>query len=184
MAKAIIHCTVKKIIMRKIVIIAIGIFAAALISACSKNLPDTGATTAMKASNEWWVTLSQNGSPLTKTVKLTTYNTALNPDSIWIDDLENIWPFKCKAKIDVANLTFSAQNSESLYEIKVPGSNPAQYYTPTVNIANGKILPNAAKSLSGNTTDSIYMELEFSDDPGSKYVIAGSARTRFSEDEY
>jgi hypothetical protein len=170
--------------MRKIVIIAIGIFAAALISACSKNLPDTGATTAMKVSNEWWVTLSQNGNPLTDPVKIATYNTASNPDSIWIDDLENIWPFKCKAKIDLANMTFSTANAESQYEIKVPGSSPAQYYTPTVNIANGKILSNAAKSLSGNPTDSIYMELDFSDDPGTKYVIAGHARTKFSEDEY
>ena len=158
--------------MRKIVIIAIGVFAAALISACSKNLPDTGATTAMKVSNEWWVTLSQNGNPLTDPVKMATYNTALYPDSIWIDDLKNLWQFKCKAKVDLTNMTFSTQSAQN------------QYYGITVNIANGKILPNAAKSLSGNTTDSIYMEVEFSDDPGTKYVIAGSARTRFSEDDY
>lgn len=158
--------------MRKIVIIGIGIFAAALISACGKNLPDTGATTAMKVSNEWWATLSQNGTPLTKVLKIATYNTASNPDSIWIDDLQNLWQFKVKANVDLTNMTFSTQKAQN------------QYYNITVNIANGKILPNAGHSLSGNVTDSIYMEAEFSDDPGTKYVIAGTARTRFSEDEY
>ena len=158
--------------MRSIAIIAIGM-CLVLISACDKkNLPDKGATYAEKVSNEWWVVLSQNGSALTDPVKLSTYNTSSNPDSIWIDDLKNVWQFKCKAKIDLANMTFSTQNA------------PNEYYGITVNIANGKILPNAAKSQSGNVTDSIYMEIEFSDDPGTKYTIAGSARTRFSEDEY
>jgi hypothetical protein len=170
--------------MRSIAIIAIGM-CLVLISACDKkNLPDKGATYAEKVSNEWWVTVTPQLGPNNDVFKITTYNTSMNPDSIWVDDLTNIWPFKCKAKIDLANMTFSAANSGSQYDIKVAGSNPAQYYRPTVNIASGKILPNAAKSLSGNTTDSIYMELEFSDDPGTKYVIAGSARTRFSEDEY
>lgn len=155
-----------------------------LTSACDKrNLPDKGATYAEKVSNEWWVTVTPQLGPNNDVFKISTYNTSMNQDSIFIDDLENIWPFKCKAKIDLANMTFTT-NTQSLYDIKVPGSSPAQYYRPTVTIANGKILPNAAKSLSGNTTDSIYMEIEFSDDPGTKYVIAGSARTRFSEDEY
>jgi hypothetical protein len=170
--------------MRSIAIIAIGM-CLVLISACDKkNLPDKGATNAEKVSNEWWVVLSQGGNDLIDPSKISTYNTSLNPDSIWIDDLENIWPFKCKAKIDLANMTFSTANAGSLYDIKVSGSSPAQYYRPTVTIANGKILSKAAKSLSGNTTDSIYMELEFSDDPGTKYVLAGHARTMFSEDEY
>jgi hypothetical protein len=158
--------------MRKIVIIAIGILAAAFMSACSKNLPDTGATTAMKVSNEWWVVLSQAGSPLTHEVKMATYNTASHPDSIWIDDLENTYQFKCKAKVDLSNMTFTTDKSQN------------GYYNITVKITNGKILPNAGHSLSGNVTDSIYMEAEFSDDPGTQYVIAGTARTKFSEDEY
>lgn len=157
--------------MRNIAITAIGI-CVVFISACDKNLPDTGATTTMKASNEWWVELSQDGTPWTDYVKIATYNTASNPDSIWIDDLENTWQFKCKAKIDLSSMVFSTQEAQN------------EYYNITVTITNGKILPNAAKSLSGNTTDSIYMEAEFSDDPGTKYVLAGHARTKFSEDEY
>jgi hypothetical protein len=157
--------------MRKIAIIAIGV-CVVFLSACDKNLPDKGATTAVKVSNEWWVVISQGGTPLDGPVKIATYNTASNPDSIWIDDLGNFWEFKCKAKVDLSGLIFSTQESQN------------EYYASTVNITNGKILPNAAKSLSGNTTDSIYMEVEFSDDPGTKYIYAGHARTKFSEDEY
>ena len=158
--------------MRKISFIAIGL-CVVFISACNKkNLPDKEETVAKKVSNEWWVVLSESGNPLTHEVKLSTYNTASNPDSIWIDDLENIWEFKVKAKVDLNNLTFSTDKSQN------------EYYNITVKIANGKILPGAAKSQSGNKTDSIYMEAEFSDDPGTKYVIAGHARTMFSEDEY
>jgi hypothetical protein len=167
--------------MRNIAFIAIGI-SILLLSACDKkNLPDKGATYAERVSNEWWVVISQGGNQLIDPVKISTYNTSSNPDSIWIDDLENIWPFKCKTKIDLASMTFSTQNSESQYDIKDAQN---QVYRPLVNITNGKILLNAAKSLSGNTTDSIYLEIEFSDDPGTKYEIAGHARTMFSEDEY
>src|SRR4051812_36576612 len=114
--------------MRSIAIMAIGM-CLVLMSACDKkNLPDKGVTYAEKVSNEWWVVLSQGGSPLTDPAKISTYNTSMNQDSIFIDDLENIWPFKCKAKIDLANMTFSTDKTQSLYDIKVPGSSPAQYY--------------------------------------------------------
>ena len=157
--------------MRNIVIIVL-IFGTAFIGACSKNLPDTGATTAVKVANEWWVTVDDGTGP-GDPVKIATYNTASNPDSIWIDDFGgNVWDMKFKVKVDLANFTFATQKSQN------------QNYNITVAIANGKILSKAAKSKSGNITDSIYMEAEFSDDPGTKYIIAGHARTEFSEDEY
>jgi hypothetical protein len=156
--------------MRNIVIIAMIFGAAVFVSACSKKA-DVGATTAVKVSNEWWVTLT-DATGSSDPAKIATYNTASNPDSIWIDDLENLWPFKCKVGIDLTNLTFSVQNAQN------------QYRNRKVSISNGKILPNAAKSKTGNVTDSIYMEAEFSNDPGTKYIIAGHARTMFSEDEY
>ena len=57
-------------------------------------------------------------------------------------------------------------------------------YDITVNIANGKILPGAATSSGGNVTDSIYFQIEFSDDPGTLYDVAGYRRTGFLEDEH
>ena len=144
------------------------VFGAACMWACSKDLPDAGGTAAKALANEWWVKINDTGS----VVKLSTYNSSLNTDSMWVDDLENLYGFKCKAKIDASALTFSAQNSKS------------DYSALTVNITNGKILKNAGVSKTGNVTDSIYMEIEFSDAPGIKNKIAGSARTRWGEDDY
>jgi hypothetical protein len=53
-----------------------------------------------------------------------------------------------------------------------------------VNLTEGKILPLAGKSRSGNVTDSIYFKANFSDDPSNTYVISGTARTGFIEDDY
>jgi hypothetical protein len=157
--------------MRNIVIIVL-IFATAFVSACSKNLPDTGATSAVKVANEWWVQLDDGSGP-GDVVKIATYNTASNPDSIWIDDLGgNVWDMKFKAKVDLNALTFASQNVQN------------QAYNIKITVTDGKILSKAAKSKSGNVTDSIYMQIEFSDDPGTKYKLAGHARTEFSEDEY
>src|SRR5262249_51814806 len=95
-----------------------------------------------------------------------------NDDSLWIDDLGHSWQFKVKTKIDYSNLTFSGSGV------------PNQYYNITVDIADGKILPKAAKSRSGNVTDSLYFKATFSDDPTTTYVISGTARTGFIEDDY
>ena len=136
--------------------------------ACSKDLPDAGSTSAKALANEWWVKINDTGS----VVKLSTYNTSLNPDSMWVDDLINLDTFRCKTKIDVSALTFSVQNSTN------------EYAPNKVNITNGKILKNAGVSKTGNIVDSIYMEVEFSNKPGIKNKIAGSARTRWDVDDY
>jgi hypothetical protein len=153
--------------MRNIKIIIL-FFGAACMWACSKDLPDGGGTSAEAFANEWWVKINDTGS----VVKLSTYNTSSSPDSMWVDDLKHLHVFKCKAKIDGSALTFSAQNSKS------------DYSAITVNFSNGKILKNAGVSKTGNIVDSIYMEVEFSDAPGIRNKIAGSARTRWDEDDY
>lgn len=137
--------------------------------ACSKDLPDGGGTAAEALANEWWVKINDTGA----VVKIATYTTALNnTDSMWVDDLESLAVFKCKAKIDVSALTFSTPKSINTYS------------TNTVSIVNGKILKNAGVSKTGNVADSIYMEVEFSDAPGIKNKIAGVARTRWDVDDY
>ena len=158
---------INTIVMRNIMIIIL-VFGAACMWACSKDLADVGGTSAEAFANEWWVKINDTG----KVVKLSTYNTSLNTDSMWVDDLKHLRVFRCKAKIDVSALTFSVQSSQS------------DYSAITVNIANGKILKNAGVSKTGNIVDSIYMEVEFSDRPGIKNKIAGSARTRYDEDDY
>jgi Lipid-binding putative hydrolase len=158
--------------MRKILF---GIFILVMIFSisCKKDVKP-GNTAAVNAANGWWVTFTLGGQDVygLGTFFLSTYNTSANDDSIWVDDLGHSWTFKCKAKVDYNNLTFSTTNAQN------------QYYNITVNLAEGKILPKAGKSRSGNTTDSIYFKATFSDDPTNTYVISGTARTGFIEDDY
>ncbi|WP_409187208.1 lipid-binding protein [Antarcticibacterium sp. 1MA-6-2] len=51
-------------------------------------------------------------------------------------------------------------------------------------MTNGKVLLDAATTSGGNITDSIHMNVEFSDDPGTVYTLAGYRRTGFLEDEH
>jgi hypothetical protein len=156
--------------------IAIAIITGATIlffASCEKKL-EPGKTAAEKVANGWWVTFKLGGSDIygLGTFFLNTYNTSANDDSLWIDDLGNSWDFKCKTKVDYTNLTFSGTNV------------PNQAYNITVDITDGKILPMAGRSKSGNPTDSIYFKANFSDDPSDTYEISGTARTGFEEDDY
>lgn len=155
--------------------ILFGIFIAVTILSisCKKDLKP-GDTAAVKAANGWWVTFTQDGADVygLGTFFINTYNTSANDDSLWIDDLGHSWQFKCKTKINYNDLSFSSTNVQN------------QYYNITVDIADGKILPKAGRSRSGNATDSIYFKATFSDDPANTYVISGTARTGFIEDDY
>lgn len=151
------------------------ILATLLFTSCKKELPDVGSTAAQNMANEWWVTLDLDGQADVYGIgffKIATYNTASNGDSIWIDDFENGWQVKFKAKADYSNLTFSAVNS------------PNEYYPININVPEGKVVLDAGHSRSGNIVDSIHMKIEFEDDPGTMYEMNGHARTKFIEDEY
>lgn len=155
-----------------------------IFNGCSKTSPSVypnlkGGTATVKMSNGWWINVSIMGQPgnlLSKPVFFQTYNASSNvSDSLWIDDLGNFWDFKVLATSDYSNLTFKGSGLINTY------------YSDTVNINNGKILLKAGHSKSGNITDSIYMEVQFSDDQpayGNTYIITGTARTGFIEDDY
>jgi hypothetical protein len=164
--------------MRKIISLS---FLAAVIffTSCKKEDFNPGTTNLQKTSNNWWVTLSFDGTDIFGTsVLLTTYNTADDKDSIWVDDLGNIDGFKCKAKVNTTNSTFEANKSNNVYYDGV------NYLSKHIDIEDGKILHMAGHSKSGVITDSINMKITFSDDPGDQYVIAGVARTGLVEDDY
>jgi Lipid-binding putative hydrolase len=162
----------KTLYMRK-TLFAISIVITIFSISCKKDF-NPGNTAAIKAANGWWVTFTLDGADVygLGTFFLNTYNTSANDDSLWIDDLGNSWQFKCKVKVDYNNLTFSSTNSQN------------QYYNITANFTEGKILAKAGKSRSGNAADSIYFKATFSDDPTNTYVISGTARTGFIEDDY
>lgn len=166
--------------MKKLALILV--VAVTALTACTKEKPEVGGTGAEKVANEWWVRLTVEGNDIYKLghFKMATYNTASSKDSIWIDDLKHGYGFKSKAKVDLSNLTFGAANVQNTYYDPAKPAN----FPLTVSVTNGKVLPGAGLSKTGNVTDSIYLEVEFSDDPGTKYVMSGHARTQFAEDEY
>jgi hypothetical protein len=158
--------------MKKIFLIPV--MALFIFSSCKKNLPTVGGTATQSLANEWWVTFTVNGVDVYGLghKKIVTYNTAANTNEIWVDDYQNLWQFKVKAQANLDSLTFHATAA------------PNEYYNITVNLTNGKVFPGLGHSRTGNVTDSIYMQAEFSDDPGTIYTISGHARTRFAEDDY
>jgi hypothetical protein len=140
--------------------------------ACKKSF-DVGGTSAQKLSGEWWADLYVDGEAYYGTPKkIMTYNTASNKDSIWVDDLENLYNFKVKAKFNSDSLTFKTNEAQN------------ENYNITVSIIGGKIFPNAAKSATGVVTVSISFKVVFSDDPTTTYEIRGTGRTKWSEDDY
>jgi hypothetical protein len=151
------------------------------LGACVKENEPAG-TTAIPAkamANEWWVTLKIGTDDLLGThVAFSTYNTAANDDSLWVDDLEIGYGFKCKVKTDMQNLSFATSGSIDEYT-DVQGNDGV-----AVTIANGKIIPNGGISKTGLVTDSIYFEVQFADDPGDTYIVSGTARTRQQDDDY
>ncbi len=104
---------------------------------------------------------------------LLTSNTASNTgDSILMDDILDVWPFKAKFGVDYASLTMKPSSGNA--NLKIDGE--------SISIISGKVLKGAATTLSGGKTDSIFVEFEFSDDPGSYYVFSGHKNTGFPED--
>ena len=185
--------------MKRISILTIVITAIAF-SSCQKK-PDVGGTTTQKFANEWWVQLYEpSGSlpswwPSSYYAHIATYNTSANDNTFWIDDFPtiatnpapahwtgNVWAFKFKATANTGNLTFTANQAASDL-VGTSNNNPVQYKIK-VNVTEGKILENTGHSKTGVLTDSIYMKIEFSDDPGTIYTMRGHARTKFAEDDY
>ncbi len=138
--------------------------------------PDVGGTATQAVAGEWWTTFTIDGNDVYGLgyQQITTSNTAANiPTEFLVTDNDHTWSYKVKCPLNLDARTF-AGSSTSLVE----------GYEIQVDITNGKILPGAAISTGGNVTDSIYFEVEFEDDPGTIYQVAGYRRTGFLEDEH
>jgi Lipid-binding putative hydrolase len=162
--------------MRKIISIFLALFALSFVFSSCKKTFEVGQTATVNASNGWWVTWTLGGVDVYGVgyAFISTYNTSENKtDSMWVDDLGDIWDFKGKVALDYANLTFSNPLSENVD------------YPSEATITNGKIIPKGGHSKTGVVTDSIYMEIKYSDDdPANTWVISGTARTGFIDDDY
>lgn len=124
---------------------------------------------------EWYVTYKVDGVDVFDVgyTKVSLYNTSENTgNQLWIDDHQNFWWMKALLDINVEVLTFSATDSEEVYD------------DITVTITNGQVFPGVGMTAAGNVTDSIYMEVAFSNDSPRVWTVSGVRRTGFLEDEH
>lgn len=149
------------------------VFSILLMASCSKK-PDVEYTSTYKMSGEWYARFYDNGAAVSSYHAILTSNTSdPNSNQVWVDDLHQ-QPFKAKFDVDYANLTFKPMTGVANAES--PGK--------TIKVIEGKVIPGGGRSKSGNTVDSIYLKLEFSEEAGTIYEIKGHQRTGFFEDEY
>lgn len=153
-----------------------------LVSCDKGGDPDPGATKVVDMAGDWYVKLMIDGEDVYHIgyYLLSTYNTAANDgQEMWVDDHE-LWPTKVKVPVNVESMTFEGSTLNNLYSYELQG----ETISPDVTITDGKVLMDAATTSGGNTADSIHMNIEFSDDPGTVYTIAGYRRTGLLEDEH
>jgi hypothetical protein len=169
--------TIVKIIMtmKKLSIIAfIFLTIPSLFLSCSKK-PDVEYTSTFKMAGDWYVESFVNGMHKYDFAEVYTFNTSdPNSGQLWFDDLENTWFFKGKFDIDYASLSFKPKTG--IPNLYASGE--------TIDIVEGKVIPNGGHSKTGVVVDSIYLKAQFSDDPGNTWEFKGHQRTGFFEDEY
>jgi hypothetical protein len=122
---------------------------------------------AYPVSGDWTVKAYVDGQEIYGPFEIKTYNSSLGQDSIWIDDYAttgsngNFWSFKIKAAVNMTSKTFSSTGSTSI----ISG------YPVVVKVTDGIVVNN----------DSISVGLEFDDDPGTVYTLAGHRTTSYEE---
>lgn len=154
--------------MKKIIYLAVFMMAF-LASSCTKD--EIGGTATQSLAGEWYVQANVVNSDGTVTqdpngygrFKINTYNTAANEaNKMWINHNENFWTFAIKTGCDLSTGTFSVKDAENQNGDAI-----------TINVTNGKVLPMAGKQNNGAKADSITMDIEYSDDPGTIYRLEG-----------
>ena len=152
------------------------ILSSAFVSCDLGKEPEIEGTKIQEMCGEWYIeVLDINGDLAAPGYHLiTTSNTAANTATDMILDDHELWPCKVKCQVNYAG------------KLIVAASGLSNEYDETigVSIKEGKIIKDAATTSGGNTSDSIYIRLEFADDPGTEYIYAGYKRTGFLEDEH
>lgn len=129
---------------------------------------------------DWLITIydKADGSQQSDPFEMRAYNSSIGKDSIWFDDYASesgygnhpvMYGLKFKVAGNMAAKTFQTTNFV----------NALSYYGPVgaskgamnLTVENGKIVGN----------DSIYMEIQFSDDPGMTYIYAGHREVGYEE---
>ncbi|QLC67406.1 hypothetical protein LPB248_14180 [Flavobacterium sp. LPB0248] len=135
---------------------------------------DPGGTSVESMAGDWYITLTDSeGHVVVEHALHSTYNTAANDNTMWIDDAKKGYWIKCKVNVDPKTGTFSATTSDNLLD----GSK--------VTITEGKIEKGAGVSKGGHKVDKISFRAHFDyDKAGYDILYEGHKRTGFYEDEY
>ncbi len=176
--------------MKKIFNITLLTLAMTFMASCEKT--DIGGTATEAMAGEWQVKVNlvdADGTILAEDIQggafsVLTYNTNQNSaDEIWFDDLGNFWTFKVKAKADINNLTFSADEAVSAAYADLDGDGIDDPYDIKVTLESGKVIVDGAKDTpTGMPADSISVVVLFEDDTpafGARYQFTGYRRTGF-----
>lgn len=135
---------------------------------------DPGGTTVESMAGDWYIDVSDSdGHVLYQHALHSTYNTAANNNTMWIDDAKRGYWIKCKVDVDVKTGTFTATAADNTLD----GSK--------VTITEGKIEKGAGVSKGGHKVDKISFRAHFDyDKAGYDIIYVGHKRTGFYEDEY
>ena len=131
---------------------------------------------AYPVAGDWTVRAAEDGKEPSAPFEVKIYNTSFGQDSIWIDDYHgNFWDMKLKAKVDMTAKTFETSGSDNInYMIEVEENGETVERYPIFKVMEGKVI----------NTDSIYLKMEFEDDPagpGNIYTISGHRTTSYEE---
>ena len=129
-------------------------------ASCAKE--EIGGTAVQDMCGEWYVMVDgvdANGNVTMEDpfgmgyFPIYTYNTNSNvATEMYVDDQGAFWDFRVKVNVDYAGKTFSATDAVD------------DYNDITVNVVNGKVEKDGAKSQSGYTADGISFMVAFEDD--------------------
>jgi hypothetical protein len=177
-------------------IILLGLLIGVISFGCSKlydwNQPDDPemkVSSTYPLSGEWWVRYFDDAAGTNDVgggyYPLFTSNTAANDGKeIWITDT---WPYTVKCPVNMTSKTFAGNDVVNNLTTTIEGSAGQDSLVIDdfkMNITLGKVIVKGGHSTSGVVTDSIYFAIEFVDDPGTIYYVAGIRRTGFLEDEH
>jgi len=153
-----------------------GIFTITLLTSCENDgYADykTELTPSVELNGEWYIDISNSTGLLYEHTHHYTYDSNKGDNTMFFDSKGAGKSLKGLVNVDNKNYTFTSNASENLLR-------PVAKFTVT----EGKILKGAAHSRAGNVTDSIYLKVEFSNEPGITYTYSGHKRTGFLEDNY
>lgn len=160
-----------KKIKQNITSILAALFLLTLFTACDEvGDIDKGGTSAQNLAGDWFMDVSNASGKVSDHKLFSTYNTAANDNTMWLDDHKSFKKVKIKVVFEKDG-SFSTPSASNEYSLG------------TVIVTAGKVEKEAAISKGGHKVDKISFKAEFSTEPGVLYSYEGSRRTGFSEDE-